>query len=120
MSLTFFDQSGTPVAYSDDLVHIYLFDGEPVAYLAGGQHVYAYSGEHLGWLHEGWILDHNGNHVFFTERAGGGPIKPLKALKPLKGIKGIRSIKGVRSIPPLKPLRSLSWSDLEGESFFDG
>ncbi|MDD5502608.1 MAG: hypothetical protein PHH26_03990 [Candidatus Thermoplasmatota archaeon] len=118
MSLTFFDQYGTPVAYTDDLVHIYLFTGEPVAYLSG-QHVYAYSGEHLGWFNEGWILDHDGNHVFFTEQSSGGPLKPLKALNPLKGIKGIRPIKGVRSIPPLNPLRSLGWSELIGESFFN-
>ena len=51
MSLTFYDSSGKPVAYTEDGTHIYLFSGEPVAYL-DNESVYSFSGKHLVQFHK--------------------------------------------------------------------
>ncbi len=118
MELTFYDKSGRPVAYAEDETHIYLFDGEPVAYIDGDS-IYAYSGKHLGWFEDGWVRDHSGKCVFFTEiSSGSGPIKPIKRIKTIKYARRIQPIKGIRQIRPIKPIRQLSWSEFSGESFF--
>lgn len=117
MAFTLYDAYGTPVAYSEDDNHIYLFGGIPVAYLAGGS-VYAFSGIHLGRFENGWITDNNGRVVFFTESALEGPTKPMKKMKPLKGVKGIKPMKSVKQMKPMKPMKRQKWSDLSGEQFF--
>lgn len=66
----------------------------------------------------GWIRDHSGNCVMFSEESSGGPIKPLKQIKPIKGIKQILPIKGIKQIKPLRPIKSLSWSNTSGATFF--
>lgn len=116
--MTFYDRNGRPICYTQDGEHIYLFSGEPVAYLYDGS-VYAFSGKHLGWYIDGWIRDHNGNCVFFTEHASGGPIKPVRQVRPVKSVKQIRPIKGVKEIKPVRPVRTLSWSPLSSEAFFE-
>jgi hypothetical protein len=118
MSLDFYDVKGAPVAYSDDGEHIYTFSGRPVAYLHDGS-VYSFAGTHLGRFANGLVRDNDGNAVFFSEGASGGPLKPLRQLKPLKGLKQLMPLKGLRGLRPLKPLDSLSWSGLSGEHFFD-
>ena len=118
MSLEFYDQVGAPVAYADDLEHIYAFSGEPVAYIQNDS-IYDYGGRHLGWFFGGWVLDHNGNHVYFTDQAIGGPLKPLRMLRPLKGLKSLKPLKGIKAIKPIRPIRSLSWSNLMGLNFFE-
>jgi hypothetical protein len=115
--LTFYSASGVPVAYTQDGVNIYLFNGTPVAYLNNGS-VYGYSGRHLGRFANGWIRDNAGSCVFFTEGARGGPLKPVKHVKPVKGVRGIKPIKGIRELRPLKPLNRLGWSRLSGAAFF--
>jgi hypothetical protein len=117
MEFTFYDSNGKPIAYTQDGVHIYLFSGEPVAYLAGTS-VYSFSGKHLGRFENGWIRDNNGECVFFTKDARGGPLKPLKQLKPLKSLKQLKPLKGLKELKPLRPLKSLSWSRLSGKQFF--
>ncbi len=118
MALTFYDRTGTAVAYTEDGVDVYLFDGEPVAYLEGDA-VYAYSGAHLGWFEDGWVRDHAGYCVFFTEVASGdGPIKPIEHIRPIKLAKRQLPIRGIRQIAPVKPIKHLTWSELSGEAFF--
>jgi hypothetical protein len=117
-NLTFYDGTGCPVAYSNDEENVYMFSGEPVAYLKGNS-VYAFDGSHLGFFTDGWVRDHQGFYVFFTENAKGGPPKPLRALKPLKSIRKIRPVRGVRALRPLRPLRQLAWSPLSGAQFFE-
>lgn len=117
MELIFYDQSGKPVAYTDDGEHIYTYDGDPVAYLSGDS-VYGYNGRHLGWLMNGWMWDHGGGAVFFTKNAQGGPLKPLASLTPMKSLKSLAPLKSLRSLAPLRPMKSLSWSQLSGTLFF--
>jgi hypothetical protein len=118
MDITFYDSEGEPVAYSDDGVHIFLFSGEPVAYLVN-ESVYSFSGNHLGFFSNGWIRDHDGDAVFFSENSIGGLMKPLKKLKPLKSLKELIPLKGLRELRPLKPLDSFLWSSLSVEELFD-
>jgi len=115
--ITFYDRHGVPVAYSEDLETIYLFSGKPVAYFQNDS-VYAFYGRHLGWFLNGWIRDHNGDAVYFTEIAQGGPLKPLKQLKPLKSLRLLRPLKSLRALKPLKPIKSFNWSSLSGKDFF--
>lgn len=115
--ISFYDKNGKPIAYSEDDVHIFLFTGEPRAYIDGIS-IYSYPGKHIGWFIDGWIRDHSGNCVMFSEKASGGPIKPIKQIKPIKGIKQIKPIKRIKQIKPILPIKSLSWSNVSGIVFF--
>jgi hypothetical protein len=115
---TFYDQAGSPVAYTDDGKHIFLFSGQPVAYLHRDS-VYSFDGQHLGWVRNGWIYDHNGCGVFFSDDSSGGPLKPFKQFKPFKSFKMLMPLKALRQLPPLKPLWSIYWSDIPVQKFFN-
>lgn len=115
--MTFYDKHGQPIAYAGDDGSIYLFSGEPVAYLDGDS-VWSYSGKHLGWFNNGLIRDNSGETAFFSDKASGGPVKPIKRIKPIKGIKGIKPIKGIKEIKPIRAINSLGWSILSGDAFF--
>jgi hypothetical protein len=110
MERTFYNRQGKPIAYSENGVDVYRFDGTPVAYL-DGESLFSYSGKHVGWLQDEWVIDRHGGNVLFTDLASGAPLRPVKSLKPLKGLKRLRPIKGVRQHAPLRPLRRLSWAD---------
>jgi 4-fold beta-flower domain-containing protein len=44
--------------------------------------VYGFDGRHLGWFVEGWIRDHHGACVYYTDHATGGPVRPARRLVP--------------------------------------
>lgn len=117
MAIDFYDQSGQPVAYTEDGTRIYTFAGRPVA-LIDGDAVYSFSGKHIGWFEGGWIRDKSGMCVFFTDRARGGPVRPVKKVKPVKGVKQVRPVKGVKQVKSIKAIKSLSWSPLTEDQFF--
>jgi hypothetical protein len=73
----------------------------------------------LGWLENGWIFDRWGHHVFFTDKAQGGPAKPARQARPARGARGTRPARGAREARPARPARSLSWSSLSSEAFFE-
>ena len=116
--ITFYDRHGAPIAYSDDLESIYFFSGEPVAYIVGDS-IYDFNGNHLGWFTDGWVRDHNGEAVFFTEISKYGPLKPFKQFKPFKSLKLLKPLKALRELKPLKPFNSPHWSSLSGDNFFN-
>jgi len=116
--LSFFDNHGTPVAYTEDGVYIYYFSGKPVAHIEGNS-IYTFSGKHLGWYIDGWIIDHVGRHVLFTKNARGGPFTPLPALEPLPALKALPPLPALSQLPPLEPLRVLTWSKISGKQFFE-
>ena len=116
-NITFYDSKGTPVAYSEDSQHIFLFSGEPVAYVSDDS-VYAFSGKHLGRYGDGVIRDNNGDVVLFIDGETAGPMKPMKQMKPIKSLKQLKPLKGQRLLAPLKPLDRLSWSDIPSRTFF--
>lgn len=69
-----YDADGSAEAYIDADGAIYLYSGRPVGWLDESGNVYAYSGRHLGVLANGWIRDHVGGCVYFTDDAAGpGP-----------------------------------------------
>ena len=115
--LTFYDREGIPVAYSEDEETIYRFSGEPVAYFVD-EAVYSFDGKHLGHFAEGWIRDHYGKCIFFTEEAHDGPVKPSYRSKPHKDLKGMRPRKEMRDKPWITAMKSNSWSKLSGPQFF--
>ena len=118
MPMTFYERSGRPVAYTEDDVHIFLFSGYPVGYLCDGS-VYSYSGRHLGTLRTGWIRDHAGCCVFFTDEAmNGGPALPPKHVKPPKLLKKPKPPKGRRETPPPGADDAAAWSQHASETFF--
>lgn len=119
MSITFYDRNGIPIAYTDDDCHIFYFSGEAVGYIHNDS-IYGYHGKHLGFYETGWVRDHSGACVFFTETASGlGPVKPVKGIKPIKSVKSIKQIKSVKQIRPVRPVRQLFWSNLSGRQFFN-
>jgi hypothetical protein len=117
MDLVFYNEQGEPIAYTENRIHIYLFNGECAAYI-DEQSIYSFSGDHLGWFEDGWVRDHQGCAVFFTQEAKGGPRKPIKSVKPMKGMKLMKPMKGIKHMKPMKSTKSSSWSSLSGENFF--
>ncbi len=115
---TLYDRSGQAVAYIDeDQESIFLYTGKPVAFLSEDS-LYSYSGRHLGWLDNGWVRDHVGRCVFFTEDSNGGPVRPVRAVRPVRGVRGVRPVRGVREVRPVRPVNASSWSNLRGPAFF--
>jgi hypothetical protein len=119
MSVHFYDCSGAPIAYTNDGIHIYRFNGEPVAYFYGPS-VYGFSGRHLGWFENGLIRDRRGNTIFFAQGGTGGPMKPITQIAPIKRIRQIKPIKRTRAMRPMRPMKTLSWSQLSADTFFAG
>jgi len=109
--LVFYDGVGRAVAYTEDGVHIFGFSGAPLAYIDGDS-VYAFSGAHLGWYAGGWIRDHAGACVYFTEGALGGPVRPVTKVNPIKRIQRILPIKAVQRIKPIRHVDKLTWSSI--------
>ncbi len=118
MPMTFYDRSGKAVAYTEDDVHIFLYSGYPVGYLYDSS-VYSYSGRHLGTLRAGWLRDHAGACVFFTDAVteGDAPL-PAKHMKPPKLLKKPKPPKGRREAPPPRADNSDEWSQHSSETFF--
>ena len=119
MANVFYDLNGKPSCYTDDGIHLFDFSGNILAYIDGDS-IFHFSGKHLGWFVDGWIRDHNGACVFFSETANNsGPLKPLKQLVPLKSLKQLLPLKGLKELKPLKALTSISWSNYGKEIFFN-
>jgi hypothetical protein len=118
MELTFYDVDGRPVAYCDDGRHFYEFGGRPLAYLEGDS-VYALTGQHLGWWDHGWVRDHQGASVFFTDSAGGGwPPLPVKQPRPAKCLKIAPPAPAFKHMKPVRVTKSWGWSFHSGMAFF--
>jgi hypothetical protein len=116
--LTLYDSRGAAVAYiDDDGYSIYLYSGRPVAWLSNDA-LYAYIGRYLGWVQNGWVYDRNGQAVFFTDEAAGGPARPARQARPARGARGTRPARGAREARPVRPVRTLSWSNSSGPQFF--
>ena len=119
--VTFYNEDGLPVAWigdNRDYPSIFLFDGTPVAWISD-ESVYAYSGKHLGFLQDGWIRDHDGDAVFFTDNATGGPARPARQARPARGARGARPARGARETRPARAARSTSWSKMCDQTFFE-
>ncbi len=115
---TLYNFEGKAIAYIFEGEYIYLYDGTPAAFLHN-EYVYAFSGQYLGWIQDGWVIDVEGNRVFFTENATGGPVRPVRHVRPVRGVRKVRPVRGVREVCPPRPVRSLAWSHKSDESFFD-
>ena len=114
--MTLYGSLGHALAYSDDGIHIFLFSGEPVAYVSNGS-LYSDAGKHLGWLANGWVRDHSGRCVLFTDRASGGPPMPEKGQKPPRAQREPQPLKARQSPAPPSPRPLDDWSHLSGVQF---
>lgn len=118
--MVFFDSRGQVVALKDnDRDVVILWDGTPVAIL-GERSVYGFDGRHLGWFVNGWIRDHDGACVYYTDDAEGGPARPSRKARPALGArKAIPSRQARQPVPSRRPNRR-AWSTLAiGSAFFD-
>jgi hypothetical protein len=118
--LVFSDSRGHVVALKDDDDDVVcLWGGAPVAIL-GTASVYGFDGRHLGWFVEGWIRDHDGACVYYTDDAIGGPVRPARRTRPARGTRKARPSRKARQPPPLRRPNRRVWSDLAvGSAFFD-
>ena len=116
--ITLYDNNGCAIAYvhSDDR-SIFLFGGEAVAYIEDDS-VYSYAGRYLGWTRDGWFFDRSGKRAFFTEPAKGGPTRATKQLRPVRGVRQMRPVRSTRETRPQRPVRSLLWSNVSSERYF--
>jgi hypothetical protein len=79
--------------------------------------VYAFDGQHLGWWQRGWVRDHHGAWVFFTDAAAGGPPTPGKQALPAKGYKNAPPPAAFQHVKPA-PVTSGLGSSRSGPQFF--
>jgi hypothetical protein len=118
MELSFYDVGGYPVVYCDGGRYLYEFGGLPLAYLEGDS-VYAFGGQHLGWWDRGWVRDHHGALVFFTDAAtGAGPPLPARQRQPAKGFKNTPPTPAFKHVKPVRVADSPEWSLRSGMLFF--
>lgn len=117
MDWTFYDAAGRAVAYCDDGRLIYSFGGVALAYLEGDS-VYAFNGQHLGWWDRGWVRDHHGAWVLFTEIAIGGPSTPGRQGRPAKAFKNTPPVAAFKHVKPVPVAGGLGWSSRSGAQFF--
>jgi hypothetical protein len=99
--ISLYNSSREAVAYIDNDITIYTWDGQPVAYLespARNASVYGFNGRHLGWLSNGLVIDHNGN-VACATRSAIGAITAETA----KSTKSAQSAKSAREATPAEP-----------------
>ena len=117
MEYIFYDQTGMPIAYTygDD---IYLYDGTPVAYIYNDSYIYSIRGKHLGFFIDYWIIDLDGNYVFFTDNASGGMVKPTKRVAPVRSVRRVMPVKYTKEVARIKPVRKYNWSNKSGRMFF--
>src|ERR1039457_7664580 len=104
--LVFFDSQGHVVALNanvDDV--LLLWNGTPVAILDDESvSVYGFDGRHLGWFGDGWIRDHDGACVYYTDEARGGPVRPARRTRRTRGTpKAPRARKARQPPPPHRP-----------------
>lgn len=116
--IEFFARTGRVVCYATDDLHIYTWAGGPVAYIAQDK-VYAYSGRLLGWFDGGWLYDRQNRPALFSAGSSGGPVRPVRQVKPVRGVRGVRPVKGVRAVAHVRGVKSLSWSDVADDAYFD-
>ena len=120
--LVFFDSQGQVVALkADDDDVVFRWNGTPVAILDDEfVSVYGFDGRHLGWFGDGWIRDHDGACVYYTDEARGGPVRPARRTRRTRGTpKAPRARKARQPPPPHRPNQRV-WSKLAvGSAFFD-
>lgn len=117
--MTFYNRYGDPICYTEDGENIFSFRGSPLGYIYEREKIYSYDGDFLGWFNDGWIIDRDGEAVFFTENARGGLVTPTKHIAPTKSVRRITPIKCTRHIPPVRPVFKLSWSRYTDTDFFN-
>jgi hypothetical protein len=117
VELTFYDRSGKAAAYCEDGTHIFLFSGHAAGFIHEDS-IYDYSGKHLGWIIDGWVREHTGRCVYYTDDASDGPLKPLTQGKPAKVVKQIPPSKGATKPRIVRPDFPKAWSALTGQQFF--
>lgn len=117
--VVFWDSTGHVVAHKDDNDDvIFLWSGEPVA-IVDDESVFAFDGRHLGWFLDGWIRDHAGDCVYFTDEACGGARRPRRCRRPARGARRPRPRRLARQPRPARPARTIEWSRLSvGPAFF--
>ena len=110
MTLIFFNKTGKAVWYTNNKNDIFSFDGTPVGYIQNDS-VYAYFGAHLAWFFDGWIINHNGEAMFFIKNVIGGPAIPAIQSIPNKLTKQTIPNKRPRATPPSRPPKRNSWAN---------
>jgi hypothetical protein len=118
MEITFYDNSGRAVAYSEDGEHVFTFSGHAVAFIKGAS-IYDYSGRHLGWFKKGWVRENAGRYVYFTEKAKGGPPRPTMERPPSKVTKQTPPAKNPLRFEPKMPEIPAAWSAANADQFFN-
>src|SRR4051812_6130072 len=98
MSQDFYDRAGRATHYIDDNGTFYTWSGQPIGFVQG-EELYSSSGKHVGRVSGGWIRDHEGHAVAFTQGASGGPMMPLPSLPSLKSLPSLPPLRGLPALP---------------------
>ncbi|MBT4328102.1 MAG: hypothetical protein HOD60_14550 [Candidatus Nitrosopelagicus sp.] len=110
MTWIFFNKIGKAIWYTNRRNDVFSFNGISVGYIQNDS-IYAYFGAHLAWFVDGWIINHNGEALFFTKNAVGGPGRPALQSIPNKLASQIPPNKRSRATPPSYPPERNSWGN---------
>jgi hypothetical protein len=109
MTLIFFDKTGKAVLFTNTKNDIFSFNGIPIGYIHNHS-VYSYFGSHIAWFFDGWILNHNGEAMFFTKDAVGGPGRPAQQAILNKLTPQTTPNKRARATPPSRSPKRNTWA----------
>lgn len=113
-----YDRNGQTVGWLKDGV-IYDRTPKPRAFIHNGA-IFTYDRRYIGRFDNGYFRDRSGRSVAFIKSASGGPILPIPEIPPTPPILPIPPIAPIPPISPIPAMPSLSWSNLDWETFLRG
>lgn len=103
MERVIFDSHDHPIAYIADDGHrtICLWNGQAVAYIDDQLNCYGWNGQHLGWIEDGTLFDTQGCAIGFMSSKSPGQLHT----QPPKYTKIVYHAKNAKCLPSPRPPR---------------
>ncbi len=103
------DWRGVPVAYVDDGVNAFAYDGTALFYVDRDL-VFTYPGDFIGWVIDGVIRGGEGDAILVIDGSPSAPTHPPASAEPPRAPHGAPPKRGQREIPSLQPPITTAWS----------
>lgn len=106
------DWRGVPVAYTDDGVNVFGYDGTALLYLDRDL-VFTYPGRFVGWIVDGVLRGLDGDAVLVIDGSEAAPTHPPMSPEPRRLAHRAPPKRGQREIPSLQPPFTSTWTRLD-------
>ena len=119
-STSLYDSTGSPIAYVETDLSVYLWSGEPVAYVVpvdsqDDSNLFGFNGKHLGWIRVGVVYDQNGKVVGAIKEAFSNPVRIQAPQAP----KAPLPPKSPKATPSPRPNFTYKWSKTNFREFLE-